>query len=333
MSAKTPLNKDLAIALLKRFPGEPSRALARLLYKENPLNFASQDAAYTAIRTARGAKGNARRKYASMPPSKLSIPVNHITPKLPESHEEEYVAARYDTKSCLSLADLHIPYHSVSAIESSIQWAKKRNPETILLNGDVIDLYQLSRFIRDPRKRCTKDEIDDTIQVLEYLNYCFPKARKIYRKGNHEERLETLLMTKAPELLGIADFELENILGLSDLGWEIIGEKRIIRMGKLSILHGHEYKTPMMAPVNAARGLFLRTKETCLVAHYHSTAEHSEPTLNGHDIVCWSQGCLCGLHPQYMPLNKWNQGFAYMEFDSDGHFILENKKIIEGVVR
>jgi hypothetical protein len=48
-------------------------------------------------------------------------------------------------------------------------------------------------------------------------------------------------------------------------------------------------------------------------------------------ITCWSIGCLCGLHPEYAPLNKWVHGFAIVHGESeDGYFEVENKRIVEG---
>jgi len=37
---------------------------------------------------------------------------------------------------------------------------------------------------------------------------------------------------------------------------------------------------------------------------------HTEMTIERKQISSWSIGCLCGLAPQFMPVNKWNHGFA-----------------------
>jgi hypothetical protein len=49
-------------------------------------------------------------------------------------------------------------------------------------------------------------------------------------------------------------------------------------------------------------------------------------------MSCWSVGGLCNLRPKYMPLNKWNHGFATIEIHTDGMWSVENKKIISGRV-
>ena len=68
-----------------------------------------------------------------------------------------------------------------------------------------------------------------------------------------------------------------------------------------------------------------------MAGHWHQTSEHAESTLGGRSIACWSTGCLCELHPPYMPLNKWNHGYAIVDVTAGGNFQVQNKKIIKGV--
>jgi len=35
-------------------------------------------------------------------------------------------------------------------------------------------------------------------------------------------------------------------------------------------------------------------------------------------------------HPRYMPLNKWNIGFAKVETDNEGRFEVSNYRIVDG---
>ena len=38
----------------------------------------------------------------------------------------------------------------------------------------------------------------------------------------------------------------------------IIKDKRIVKINSLNVIHGHEYKGGISAPVNIARGLYLK---------------------------------------------------------------------------
>ena len=50
-------------------------------------------------------------------------------------------------------------------------------------------------------------------------------------------------------------------------------------------------------------------------------------------IACWSVGCLCGLSPDHAVLNKWCHGRAFIEVERGGFFHVDNRKIIDGVLR
>jgi len=167
---------------------------------------------------------------------------------------------------------------------------------------------------------------------LATLREGFPKARLVYKLGNHEERYERYMSVKAPELLGVAEFETQHLLGFANLGVGLVRDKRPIRLGKLNVVHGHEYSFPIANPVNPARGYFLRAKTHCLGGHLHQSSQHSEKNLEGKVVSTWSTGCLCDLHPDYRPLNNWNHGFAFVEIDKAGAFHVENLKLIDGEI-
>ena len=42
--------------------------------------------------------------------------------------------------------------------------------------------------------------------------------------------------------------------------------------------------------------------------------------------------CGCGLHPDYARRNRWNHGFATLEFDGDKWWKIHNHRILEGRV-
>jgi hypothetical protein len=138
----------------------------------------------------------------------------------------------------------------------------------------------------------------------------------------------------APELANLAKNlpTITSLMHLKRRGWSYVTDRRVIELGKLQILHGHEYPTPIIGPVNPARGAFLRAMECVMVGHHHQTSEHTAPTLSQKMITTWSTGCLCDLHPAYARLNKWNQGFAAVEVDSKGRFNVDNLRVLNGRV-
>jgi predicted phosphodiesterase len=335
MIAKEKTSKaDLARQYRTKYGAEmPTLKLARILYKDNKLLYKDVEDCRNSLRYIEGK--SAKSKFNADEISKFVIKEDRVKnpyslPKSDETDYKPYVLKGHKRLGILS--DIHVPYHNIEALTTAITYLKKQKIDGLILNGDTIDCHRLSRFIKDPKKRNFKLELDtfkELFNVLEKQLKC-----KIYFKlGNHEERYEHFLYEKAGELVGIEEFEFENIIKARARGIEVIGEKRIIKANSLNIIHGHEFIGGISAPVNIARGLYLKGKVSAVQGHNHNTSEHTEPDMNGKITTTWSVGCLCELHPAYMPLNKWNHGFADIDLDDNGQdFEFRNKRIYKGKI-
>ena len=318
-----------------KYPDMPTKKLARIMYAENNLAFPNEEGARSTLRYIEGKNGTTHRAKKTIQNGEfLKVEARPYNPyNLPKSDEtafEPYIFKGH--KKVLILSDIHVPYHSIDAITAALQYAKKSKPDALLLNGDTIDAHRLSRFIKDPKKRNFKLELD-TFKALFDIFEKELKCKIYFKIGNHEERYEHFLYEKAGELVGIEEFEFENIIKARARGIEIIGDKRPMKLNNLWGIHGHEYVGGISAPVNPARGLFLKSKVSCFQGHNHQSSEHTEPTLTGKMVTTWSLGCLSELHPQYMPLNKWNHGFAEVDLDENGEdFEFHNKRIFNGKI-
>lgn len=195
----------------------------------------------------------------------------------------------------------------------------------------MADFYSMSFWMTDPRERKFGRELKMMRDFLGLVRDGFPDADIVYKIGNHEERYIRYMTVKAPELLSVSSFDFEEITHCNKYNVKVVGDKRIVKIGYLNAIHGHEFGKGTFSPVNPARTFFLKGKEHCIGAHFHQTSQHSEKTMNEDVIGCWSIGCVSDLHPDYRPINAWNHGFALVE--RDGHkFEVSNKKIIDGKV-
>jgi predicted phosphodiesterase len=193
----------------------------------------------------------------------------------------------------LILSDVHIPFHSPEALELALDYGREKKCTLILLNGDIADHYSISRWQTDPGLRDFPGEVLAIKKFLKGLRKNFPKARIIYKHGNHEERYSVFMQHKCPEFLGLEQFEWGNVFSLPENKVELVHQKRPITLGKLNVIHGHEYPGGISAPVNPARGLFLRGKCHAICGHLHQSSQHSEKTLEQSVVSTWSTGCLC----------------------------------------
>lgn len=324
--------KEIIADIIREFPDEQNRTIARIAHKKYPTVFPTVDSARDVVRTARGARGEKVRRQ-SLPDLKKPIGWQQNVMPRTLSKKRENVVIKGKHK-ILVLSDIHIPYHDEKAVEAAIEYGKKQKPDIILLNGDIGDFYAVSRHDKDPRRSLfLSDELDLIRQFLFWLRKQFPKARILYKIGNHENRLERFLVKEAPALIGTTDFEIASLLRFDELRIECVGSLNLVKLGKLSVYHGHELPQGMSSPVNPARGIWMRVQETMMAGHWHRVSEHTETTgISKQVSSCWSTGCLCDLSPDYAIVNRWSHGFAIVEVQEDGEFEVHNHKIIKGRV-
>jgi predicted phosphodiesterase len=326
---------ELIREYLKRFPNHADLTMAKKIYAENSLLFTNVETVRTTIRGIKGKQG--KNKKNTYKDKELYEPVTHnYNPyKLPDSEEQirqPYILPKANN-NILLISDLHIPYHNISAITAALDYGKKENVNTVIINGDLMDFYFQSRFEKDPRKRNTKFEFDSTKAFLVILRETFPNAQIYWIKGNHDVRYEHWLMAKAPEVFDDPYYRLEERLRLSEENIHLIGDKTIVKAGKLNIHHGHLFFRGFIAPVNSARGLFMKAKESTICSHVHKVHEHSETNISGELITCWTTGCLAELSPDYSPFcNNYAHGFSHIRVDADRNYSVRNFRVIDGKI-
>lgn len=325
------LPKELSTEYASKYPESATMTIAKRMYADNPGVFSSVEAARSAIRHIRGTKGEAMRKYATVPKA-AEKPGHNLWDGLPEPIADFSACVPFEIpeQRILVLSDIHFPFHDLRALTVALEHGAKMGVDAVILNGDILDCYALSRFVTDPRLRDFGKELEHTRAFLQALRKGFPDAKIYFRRGNHEARYETYMMTRAPELLGMSDlFSLPRVLGLEELGVSYHEERDYFRIGRLNVLHGHEFGKG--GGVNAARWLFLKAKSTSLIGHFHKVDSHSGRDMEGKVTSTWATGCLCGLSPDYLRYNEWSHGFAVIH--SDGYdFDVRNHRIIEGRV-
>jgi hypothetical protein len=303
------------------------KKLGEVLNKRYPDLFHSPENARSVVRVLTNAYGESKRNL------KKSVRMAWNGFKLPEQEKNDYSKVILNEKRIGILSDIHFPYADMTALNAAVNYLIDFQPDCIILNGDIIDCYHLSTFDKDPRNRSFKYELDMLKEFFLQLRQLFPTQRIVYKIANHEERYEKKILQRVPEFVDIEMFNFATVIKAREYNIEVVGNKRVIRAGKLNILHAHELPKGMAGPVNPARGFFMKTKASTIGGHHHQSSEHVENNLNGDIIGCWSTGCLCELYPHYMPINKWNHGFAVVEVINDeGDFRVKNLKIIKGEV-
>lgn len=320
---------------LDKHPEHPARAIARAISKKTG-GLYSVEQVRQAVRRAIGSvgeKGRSRDKPTH--PRAPRMPGQTI--EMPRSLAQPRVPFDFGIVGPVGIiSDIHIPFHSDVALASAVRHLKKRRIKGLLVNGDAADMFSISRWDKDPTQRDFGGELAQVRHFFAWLRQEFPRIPIVLKSGNHEERYEHFLWQRAPELCGETELiGLQHWLHLPKHGIEFVANRRVVMVGKLPVLHGHELPRGMASPVNQARGAFVRTMHTVLVGHGHRTSGHAESNMWNEETFCWSAGCLCDLSPDYASIgNKWNWGAAVVDVSSAGSFDVENFRITKaGEVR
>jgi predicted phosphodiesterase len=324
---------EMARRLAQKHPDAPAQTLARRLVKEANGAITLHQARMRMQRQF-GVHGAKHRKYVK--PAALRAPrKSGEILAMPKSMAETWTPHRMNVIGNVGImSDVHVPYHSEIAVAAAVGFLKDQELSALLLNGDIADFYAISRYMKDPKQRDFKGELEAVRDFLAYLRQEFPDIPIVYKTGNHEERWQHWLWQHAAEISDDPRMSLTAWLGFTENNIELVEDKRPVLLGKLPVLHGHELPSGMAAPVNVARGAFMKTLSTVMVGHSHRTSNHAESDMWHKETGCWSTGCLCDLRPEYARINRWNWGFAMVAIHKGGAFDVHNYRVMhDGTVR
>ena len=324
---------EMAKRLARLHPDAPAQTLARRLVKECN-NAITLHQARMRIQRQFGVHGKKHRKHIEPAAPRAPRQSGESRP-MPKSMAETWNPHVMKVLGPVGiLSDVHVPYHSEIAVAAAVGFLRKQELTALLLNGDIADFYSISRYMKDPKQRDFKAELHAVRDFLAYLRHEFPDIPITYKLGNHEERWVHWLFQHAPEISDDHRMSLTAWLDLGTHDIELIEDQRPIMLGKLPVFHGHELPRGMAAPVNAARGVWMRLKGTGLVGHHHRSSNHTESDWKHRETAAWSVGCLCDLTPEYSRVNSWNHGCAVVNVHDDGAFDVHNYRIMaDGSVR
>ena len=323
----------LAKEYVKKYAELPTLTIAKMLYKNYNTMFANLGSCRGIVQRARGVNGSRKRDTTNIVQTRTpeqiqkALGISAIKPDLVPFKVVDLVGAR----KWFFLPDPHIPYHSLEALETAVNHAKKERCDGLALTGDFVDFYKLSTFVNDPGQRSLLGEITMAKKMLYELVRLLKPSKLIWKLGNHEHRLARLLMLKTPELFGLPFLSFDNIFELPKLkvDFEVVRSRDLMRYKTLTIGHGDEIGNS--SSDYPAKGVYMRTGACTYVSHWHRSSTYTTTNIEGDIKTCWSSGCLCQLHPDFAVVNKWNHGFGILETKGK-YWEVKNKSIIKGRV-
>jgi len=222
------------------------------------------------------------------------------------------------------LSDVHLneddPVHpSYLAVKNFIKATK---PSKIVINGDFIDLAQISHWNKDfPRlvegKR-VKKETDSAIREITYLNkYC---KDIIFLAGNHCTRMDKFLNSN-PVLEGLIDLKVLLRLDEFDIPYYPETEQPVKLLDGLFVTHG------VKTGVNYTRQLALQYKDSLICGHTHRSQSYvTSYSYQGRYPAfqeVYGSGCLCDIYQNFHGQANFghSNGLVIVEYDDKGWFV------------
>jgi len=199
------------------------------------------------------------------------------------------------------IGDLHIPYHHSKSVAWALRFIKDHKPNRIILLGDCIDFYSVSRFERDPQKRDLDWELRITKEFIEQIDsFSVPVSFVV---GNHEHRYQKWLWANAVELSNI--LPLEKLLGLPKR-WEVVKYNQQVVYNDVMFFHGTKCG-PALFSKNLNLGI------SSVQGHSHLLGCHSRRLANNKIITAASGGTLADYDVEYSTYPDWQRGLVFIE--------------------
>jgi predicted phosphodiesterase len=319
------ITNELVIEYIDKYPSFPNRTLARHICIVEKLDKEFIENVRSLIRYTRGCSGDKLRSYNQL--------LDKRFPKysFPDGITNDYTAFHINEMRIGIISDLHVPFHSQKSLKIALNHFKTKKIKTILINGDFIDCYHYSNFVKHnyeevPLPQVVFDTAEDILEHIKNMGFSI-----YYKLGNHEDWYETAIRKHDNAFASLDIMSFEEVLPFRKYVKKVIKDKRVVKFGKLNILHGHEFFGKPSIEL-APRWYYNKAKTNILCSHIHAPGFFPFKDINDSIKGSWVTGCMFDLHPAYSPLNNFIHGFACAYKDKDGDFEVENMRIINGKI-
>lgn len=241
------------------------------------------------------------------------------------------------------LSDLHGRFCRWRSWKSVLKFLASFKPDRVVLAGDILDPYTISRWRKNPEEMRTDLNADLRVtfeRILQHLRMAVGKAPITYIPGNHEDWLDRYLRDNAPELYGIrrrgdkSTPEVLTVPWLLDLGslkidWN--GGVPFVLNRRLLCIHGGIIRKNSTWSV---RALMERYKTSIIAGDCHRMGMYYETGYGGREWVGAENGHICDPNKlEYTgDVTNWQSGFTIAYLHPGNLFHLEQAKLLRDKV-
>lgn len=239
--------------------------------------------------------------------------------------------SKSSSKIAAVIGDLHFGMEDDNTIQIFFETISQLKPEKIILNGDTMDMFALSKYPKDPRKiidiEDEKNRYHKFLKVLHDISEDWD-AEIFETNANHsgnskEGRLWRYISQQIPSLAGMK--RVQEVLSYENIFFPqkdwcriklvdqvILPTNFIIQHGTVVRKHGGM----------SARGEFEKVWASTLTNHTHRLGSTPQrfPAIGNRDeqtFMNYENGCACTLNPDYIDLPNWQNGFSLVHYENN----------------
>jgi predicted phosphodiesterase len=227
------------------------------------------------------------------------------------------------------LSDLQIPMEDQPVLwDLVVPFIRELRPYGVVLNGDIVDNYEISDYAKDPKLRHSHDLSAERAGAERLMSALAPVTKeRIWIGGNHEDRYRRYAWSRVPELVA-ADIlpSFESAFRLKEYGfrWKPYGAHHLL--GKLLVTHGFLVRGASGA---SARAHFEKLGTSVLHGHTHRLGTYHKTNQTG-EHAAYENGCLCRLDGLgYAQFPDWQLGFSVVDVFPGGLFSVNLVRILD----
>lgn len=229
----------------------------------------------------------------------------------PESTGNISVRGCPDGTRLISLSDTQYPFADEPLIEAVERFMADWQPNFVIYNGDIADMYEISDFDKNPARQFNLgSELAMVKAFLDRHGEIVPTAKRFFIYGNHEDRLRRFIWRHAGAIADLVK-PLEEVLGLEERGIEFVTYGKHVDYLSFVFTHGNF--------VSSGSGMTARKHlasygSSGAHGHTHRLGSISKTDMNNRTHTFYEQGCLCRVDLEYnRGVADWQQGFLVGE--------------------
>lgn len=154
------------------------------------------------------------------------------------------------TRRFVVFSDVHVPYHCSKNLSLVYDVIEEMQFDDIYINGDFLDMVNIS--MHGPKHPAIIDTLEDEFaagrELLQELRDRNPKARIVFRSGNHCQRLDRFIIQHCKPFWNILTVEKQLNLESMNIEWQPYNDAHRMYDTTLYLQH-----SPASYSVNAAR--------------------------------------------------------------------------------